>query len=187
MTDINGIARRRKSARDIRNATFTQRRRGLDPDEVQDFLNQVADQVQAAADERAALVGEIERLRSARASDGGEEANTQAVTLLSQAQLVADRLVEEHEQRSRHLLSSARARQRDMLQRQPGGGSGGGVDPARGYVVPVPDIEYVRTYTRIAQTQLRTVLEALAEQVDKLGELPQLDNVRESPQQVWNR
>ena len=37
---------------------------------------------------------------------------------------------------------------------------------------PVPEIEYVRTYARVAQVQLRAVLEALAEQIDLLGEVP---------------
>ena len=37
----------------------------------------------------------------------------------------------------------------------------------------VPEIEYVRTYARVAQIQLRSVLESLTEQVDRLGSLPQ--------------
>lgn len=41
--------------------------------------------------------------------------------------------------------------------------------------MPIPDVEYVRTYTRVAQVQLRAVIDALAEQVDQLGQLPSLE------------
>ena len=37
----------------------------------------------------------------------------------------------------------------------------------------MPEIEYVRTYAQVAQIQLRSVLDALTEQVDRLGSLPQ--------------
>jgi hypothetical protein len=33
---------------------------------------------------------------------------------------------------------------------------------------------YVRTFARVAQVQLRSVLDALSEQVDRLGEVPEL-------------
>ena len=36
------------------------------------------------------------------------------------------------------------------------------------------DLEYVQTFTRVAHVQLRSVLDALAEQVDRLGKLPQV-------------
>ncbi len=35
----------------------------------------------------------------------------------------------------------------------------------------MPEIEYVRTFAQVAQVQLRSVLEALSEQVDRLGEV----------------
>jgi cell division initiation protein len=38
---------------------------------------------------------------------------------------------------------------------------------------PVADLEYVRTFTRVAHVQLRSVLDALAEQVERLGKLPE--------------
>ena len=41
-----------------------------------------------------------------------------------------------------------------------------------GYTDPIQEIEYVRTYTKVAQVQLRAVIDALAEQVDRLGDLP---------------
>jgi cell division initiation protein len=38
-------------------------------------------------------------------------------------------------------------------------------------MMPVAEVEYVRTFARVAQVQLRSILDALAEQVDKLGEV----------------
>jgi cell division initiation protein len=38
---------------------------------------------------------------------------------------------------------------------------------------PVAELEYVRTFTRVAHVQLRSVLDALAEQVERLGKLPE--------------
>jgi hypothetical protein len=43
---------------------------------------------------------------------------------------------------------------------------------APGTFTPVPEIDYVRTYARVAQVQLRAVLDALAEQIELLGEVP---------------
>jgi cell division initiation protein len=43
---------------------------------------------------------------------------------------------------------------------------------AAGYTDTIQEIEYVRTYTKVAQVQLRAVIDALAEQVDRLGDLP---------------
>jgi DivIVA domain-containing protein len=169
------------SPHDVRHASFSSRRRGLDPGEVRDFLERLADEIQAWEDERTVLVTEIERLRAASPDEHDRrEANNQAVALLSRAQLVADRLVAEHAQHSRHLMTNARAQQREVLEQTNGSLAPRVAGPPQsgGYVVPVPDIEYVRTYTRIAQAQLRSVLDALSEQVDKLDDLPHLDEGR---------
>jgi cell division initiation protein len=89
-------------------------------------------------------------------------------------------------------MMSARAQQREILQQAhdaaeaaesavraavPAQGSGG----APGYVTPIPEIEYVRTFARVAQVQLRSVLDALTEQVDKLGDIPQLSEGPSAP------
>jgi DivIVA domain-containing protein len=182
MTDSRGTPRDRRTPQQVRFATFSQRKRGgWDPDEVREFLAAVADDIQLAGEERARLVAENERLRAAlvQAStpEAGDrtEANNQAIALLSQAQLVADQLVADHEQHSQNLVSNARARQRELMDSAPGSALPAALEGTRGYVVPVPEIEYVRTYTQIAQGQLRSVLQALSEQVDRLGELPRLD------------
>jgi cell division initiation protein len=179
-----------RSPADIRGQEFSHRMRGLDEYEVSEFLDLLADQVQATEHERAEQRAEIERLRSEveRLRDQEQpdtpsgEISPQAVALFSQAQQVADQLVEEAVRHARDLMTSARNQQREILQRAheaadnavrvsaavlPDGAVGG-------YNTPVQEIEYVRTFARVAQVQLRSVLDALTEQVEKLGEVPKL-------------
>jgi DivIVA domain-containing protein len=184
-----------RSPSTIRTEAFSHRMRGLDEAEVREFLDLLADQVQAGDLERtemrtenARLREEVEQLRAKQPVDG--EINPQAVLLFSQAQQVADQLVEEAVIHARDLMTSARNQQREIMQEtqqaaEPmGRGSQqtdgpafapSGAAPPGGYSKPVPEIEYVRTFAQVAQVQLRSVLDALAEQVDKLGEVPQLE------------
>lgn len=115
----------------IREVTFAHRLRGLDEDEVYEFLDLLADQVQAADTERAALLAEVERLRAEHAGEAPhqadpqaagadpevQEANPQAVALLSQAQQVADLLVDEAVQHAREVLGAAYSERREILRR----------------------------------------------------------------------
>jgi cell division initiation protein len=178
-----------RSPSSIRNETFNHRMRGLDEDEVREYLDLLADQVQATDNERAAQRGEIERLRAEvrrleeEADDASDDISPQAVALFSQAQQVADQLVDEAVRHARDLMTSARNQQRDILQRAHEAaeeavrrtGATQVAAPSGGYTTPVPEVEYVRTFARVAQVQLRSVLDALAEQVDRLGEVPELD------------
>ena len=186
----------------IRTEEFSHRVRGLDETEVRDYLDLLADQVAAADAQREAQNAELERLRAEaehlrnenfrlreEAERGSGEISPQAVALFSQAQQVADQLVEEAVVHARDLMMSARHQQRDILQRahdtasQVARRSGApqiveatAQEVQRGgYDHPVPEIEYVRTFARVAQGQLRSVLDALTEQVDRLGEVPHLD------------
>lgn len=195
-----------RSASAIRSEVFSHRMRGLDEEEVRDYLELLADQVQAADSERAEIRAEndrlrtqLERLRSeeAAAAESEDEINPHAVAVFSQAQLVADQLVEEAVRHARELMSQARAQQREILQRahdaaessrreaesrlhaesaavSSGRRSALTDEPSRPNIVPmtpVPEVEYVKTFARVAQVQLRSVLDALAEQLDKLGEV----------------
>lgn len=192
----------RRTPHAIRAATFSQRRRGWDEEEVREFLSALANQVQEADTERASLRAEVERLRSEaeqlrseqrERANGQGEINDRAVALFSQAQQVADRLVEEAVQHARDLMTAARTQQREILQRAheaaetavrevegqspPGahgaaGAGGAARDRSGGYTTPVPEIEYVRTFAHVAQVQLRSVLDALTEQVERLGQVP---------------
>jgi cell division initiation protein len=178
-----------RSAADIRGQEFSHRMRGLDEYEVTEFLDLLADQVQSTESERAEhraeierLRAEVDRLRNERPAPPTGEISPQAVALFSQAQQVADQLVEEAVRHARDLMTSARNQQREILQRaHDAAGNAVRVSatvvpegPVGGYDTPVQEIEYVRTFARVAQVQLRSVLEALTEQVDKLGEVPRL-------------
>jgi cell division initiation protein len=181
------------SADEVRSARFSNRRRGFDVDEVLLFLNKVANDVQASDGERAALRAdlhtaraEVQRLREERAEPTPErvEISVHAVGLLSQAQQTADSCVAEAEQYARELIEAARNQYRDILDRaqQAAAESVRHIDVASTESgVGVPEIEYVRTYARVAQVQLRSVLDALTHEVDKLGQISQLDDPRPDP------
>jgi DivIVA domain-containing protein len=178
-----------RSAEDIRRQEFSHRMRGLDEYEVREFLDLLADQVTATERERAEHRAEAERLRAeveelrekAKHADS-DEINPQAVILFSQAQQVADQLVEEAVRHARDLMSSARNQEREILERAHEAAENavrmsGAMRPdgdVEGYSRPVPEVEYARTFARIAHIQLRSVVDALADAVDKLGEVPKL-------------
>jgi cell division initiation protein len=157
----------------IRHQTFATRRKGYDPSEVTDYLADLAEQVEYADADRAALRAEVERLREST-TDAEQRAHitAHAVGLLSQAQQIADNLVGEAEQYAKDLIETARSQQRDALQQ-----AHDSVVSAVQHIpvtdAPVADLEYVQTFTRVAHVQLRSVLDALAEQVDRLGKLPE--------------
>jgi DivIVA domain-containing protein len=155
---------------------------GYDRAEVDAFLHQLSETVgavRAAVDsgrqELTNLRAENARLRAAAGTDLEQEIAAGAVGLLSQAQLIADRAVADAEQYARDLVLAARDQYREVLER---------AERSAGHVVAglatpegptLPEIEYVRTYAKVAQIQLRSVLDALTEQVDRLGTLPQAD------------
>jgi cell division initiation protein len=182
----------------IRGEDFSHRVRGLDEDEVREYLDLLADQVEASERERTTLHAEVERLRgelqslrASRPDPAPDEISPQAVILFSQAQQVADQLVEEAVLHARDLMTSARHQQREIMEqahraaeaaaREAGQASGRNfvtsavATAATDYSTPVPEIEYVRTFARVAQVQLRSVLETLSEEVEKLGQVPRLD------------
>jgi DivIVA domain-containing protein len=155
---------------------------GYDRAEVDAFLHELSESVaavRAAVDsgreELANLRAENARLSAAAGADLEQEIAAGAVGLLSQAQLIADRAVADAEQYARDLVVAARDEYREVLER---------AERSAGHVVAgltmqegptLPEIEYVRTYAKVAQIQLRSVLDALTEQVDRLGSLPQHD------------
>jgi DivIVA domain-containing protein len=194
----------RLSPEAVRSASFPRRRRGYDEEEVSSFLDMLAGQIQAGNVERASMRAEIAQLREevvrlneARQQKQAEEPGTgtrieisvHAVSLLSQAQQAADTAVAEAEQYSRDLVTAARTQYQEILQRAQEVASDAVQQlpvaatvqqpeaiAAQGYSIPVQEIEYVRTFAQVAQVQLRSVLDALTKEVDRLGQLPQLDN-----------
>lgn len=187
------------SPRAVRGASFTHRRKGIDEDEVRAFLDGLADRLEAADGERARLRAENEDLRNRleATADAEQAVHPRAIALFSQAQQVADNLVGEAVEHARALMLDARKQQREILnsardragaRAEAGGppaadaglpagslaeaasaltGSYPGGQPAAG------EVEYVRTFARVAQVQLRSVLDALTEQVNRLGDVSQ--------------
>lgn len=102
----------------IRTQGFSHRMRGLDEEEVREFLGELADQVRASDDERDQLRDERDRLRSEvqelRAT--ADRANEQSVALLSQAQMVAEEMVEEVGRETRERMTQARSNEREILE-----------------------------------------------------------------------
>lgn len=182
----------RQSPQAIREQAFAVKRRGLDEREVRDYLALVAEEVRAIENERAQAHQEVDALREKVSALEQEKASgadddpisDQAVILFSQAQQVADSLISEAVESARDLMTTARAQQRDVMSKAHQSAEAAAARVAGpdgsvgGYDTPVPELEYVRTYTQVAQVQLRAVLDALAEQVDRLGDVPNLDDHR---------
>ena len=151
----------------IRDETFQRRMRGLDADEVYGYLDLLAGQVQAAQTELSRTRAENERLhtelrRVQAALDEyeqvGERVNAQVVELFSQAQLVAEEMVEDVSRDARERIGQARAHERRVVEEA--------MNTAG---------EQVRSYARGAQAQMRSIMESFATEVDRLGNPSQTD------------
>jgi cell division initiation protein len=106
-----------------------------------------------------------------------DQVTDQAVSVLNQAQQLADSLIDEAMQAARDLLLTARSQQRDIMEQTKVAANGavsrataiaeraGGQDPS------LQDVEYVRMFAKVAQVQFQAVLDALNEHVNRLGEL----------------
>jgi DivIVA domain-containing protein len=170
---------------EVRRRNFTVRFRGLDRHEVQGFLKLLADDLTRLHEHIALLTQENarlqersqelqEQLRQARV-DPQEQVTDQAVLLLNQAQQLADALIDEGMQSARDMLLAARSQQRDII--LPGGE---GTATVAQIMAPVENIgedqyrssevEDVRMFAKVAQLQFRAVLDALDEQVNRLGQ-----------------
>ena len=180
---------------EVRRKQFTVRFRGLDPNEVRGFLNLVADDLERlqrqvtsarrdqmrqrddleqAQDELAQTRAELQQVRAelqqARV-DPQDLVSDQAVLLLDQAQQLADALIDEGMQSARDLMVAARSHQREIVMPM-GDADHGGVGAASGHHADPSvsaEVEDVRNFARVAQVQFRAVLEALNEQVNRLG------------------
>jgi len=118
-----------RSPRDIRNEAFTHRMRGLDEDEVREYLDLLADQTAAFERERGEMLDELERLRAAAeqsgehapstpssvpvsASDGGQ---VQVAAVLTHAQGVADQLLDDASRRAQDIVAAAQRRGHEVV------------------------------------------------------------------------
>ena len=178
-----GSSRPRTSSQDVRRKTFNVRLRGLDHNEVRAFLRTLADDIDRLDGQIATLTQENERLRGQLEESEArpqEEVTDHAVTLLNQAQQLADALIDEAMQSARDLLLTARSQQRDVMEQASTAAKGavaratatieraGSEDPS------FQDIEYIRMVAKVAQVQFRAVLDALNEQVNRLSDVPEI-------------
>ena len=162
--------------------SFTMKMRGgaYDRLEVDRFMGQLAQaitQVREAAagteQELAELRAENVKLRASANPPDEDEITAGAVGLLTQAQQIADKAIADAERYARDLVLTARNQYREVLERAESTAGQASESLASHPGPAVPEIEYVRTYAQVAQIQLRSVLDALTEQVDRLGTLPQ--------------
>jgi DivIVA domain-containing protein len=196
---------------EVRRRNFTVRFRGFDPNEVRGFLNALADdlahlshQVMTLTEDNGRLRGELEHaqveleraegeLRRAQV-DPQEQVSDQAVLLLDQAQQLADALIEEGMQSARDLLLAARHQQRDII--EPGREAEHGAMVEAMSVAEhairqsgsrASDVEDVRMFAKVAQAQFRAVLDALDEQVSRLGEFSEAtERPKRADDQEWS-
>jgi hypothetical protein len=124
------------------------------------------------------------------------EVSLRAVELLANAQRAADEAVAEAQSYARDLEETAREQYRHILQRahdaartttgepagdgetaetaEAAGGGAVGIDaaaPTSGGGLDGRELEYVRTYARVAHSQLKAVLGALTDELDRLADL----------------
>lgn len=160
------------SPHEIRNTHFAQRLRGYDEAQVDAFCDAVADQIQREHDEQDRLRAELNRLKS---EVENEDVKERAVALFSQAQTVADQLIQEAVEHAKDLMLAARAQQREILGKAGQAAQSMAAAPRTASipaVEPGTELAFVQTYVQVAAVQLRSVLDALSEQVDKLSQFP---------------
>jgi DivIVA domain-containing protein len=145
----------------IRDETFQRRMLGLDADQVYEYLDLLADQLQAterdlsqSRDENERLQAQLRRLQGEldEYEHVGDRVNDQVVQLLSQAQLVAEEMVQDVSRDARERLGHARAHERRIVEEA--------MDVAG---------EQVRSYAQTAQAQMQSIMESFATEVDRLG------------------
>jgi cell division septum initiation protein DivIVA len=148
----------------IRAETFQRRRRGLDAAKVYKYLDLLAGQVQATERELSERRAENERLQAElqrvqaeldEYEQVGDRVNEQIVQLFSQAQLVAEEMVQDVSRDARERIGQARAHERTIVE--------GAMDTAG---------QEVRSYARTAQSQMQSIMDSFATEVDRLGSTP---------------
>jgi cell division initiation protein len=198
-TDPSGA---RISPHDVRRKHFNNRLRGVDPGEVRSFLTRVADDLQGLQAQLATLTQENQSLRAelqeTRADlleargDPMERATDQAVSVLNQAQQLADSLIDEAMQSARDLLLTARSQQRDVIEQAKVAAKGAVgrataiAERAGSEDASVHDVEYIRMFTKVAQVQFQAVLDALNEHVNRLGVAPVTTEPAKSDRETWS-
>jgi DivIVA domain-containing protein len=148
----------------IRDVTFQRRMLGLDADQVYEYLDLLAGQMQATERELGEARAENERLQTEvrrlqaeldEYEQVGDRVNEQVVQLFSQAQLIAEEMVEDVSRDARERIGQARTHERKIVEEA--------MDTAG---------QQVRSYARTAQAQMQSIMESFATEVDRLGNAP---------------
>jgi len=166
-------------------------RRGYNEEEVRRFLGRVAEDIRQTDGEVARLRAEIDRLRNyyrevganVDARSGRPTPSVQAVAVMSRAQQAADAQVAQADEYARQLVLAARRRYEEILYEAQRQAANAADEAAAAYRVrgqatggDWEDLErrvtWLRTFAQVTQIQLKSALEALAREVDKLGDLP---------------
>ena len=142
----------------IRAESFPRVMRGFDADKVYEYLDLLADQVQAMEQELSDTRAELKRVQAELYDyeHVGDRVNEQVVQMFSQAQLVAEEMVDDVSRDARERVEQARAREREIVQEA--------LNTAG---------KQVRSYARTAQAQMQSIMETFARDVDRLGSTPQ--------------
>jgi DivIVA domain-containing protein len=183
-------AERRLTPADLQHVTFTRGamlRPGYSDEEVDRFLNRVAQEMARLHAEKAELRDQVRLLQEQVQGVVHQEApSDQAVRILASAQQTADAYVAEAEDFSRQMTADARVQYEDRLReaRENAGAiiqaaqeaaarmvTGGGVQPAvgaeqRGTEELEEQVAYLKAFAQACRTQLRAYLEALLTDVE---------------------
>jgi cell division septum initiation protein DivIVA len=141
---------------------------GLDAIKVYEYLDLLADQVGALERELGEARADNDRLRAElhrlqadldEFDQVGDRVNEQVVQLFSQAQLIAEEMVADVSRDARERIGQAREHERKIVEE---------ATMAAG--------EHVRSYARTAQSQMQSIVESFAHEIDRLGTPPPPDD-----------
>jgi DivIVA domain-containing protein len=185
---------------EVRRKQFTVRLRGLDANEVRDFLNLLADDVhrlqeqivilkrdhtrqrddlEQSQDALSQARAELEQVKNELHSSQHEQVTERAVQLLDQAQQLADALIDESMNSAREVMVAARSHQREIVATpvettEPPAGAASDEPDSPDAALPA-EAGGATTPARVKQAQFRAVLDALGEQINRLGTLSDTD------------
>jgi DivIVA domain-containing protein len=201
-SEQGGPVRRRASLTPerVRTTVFSRSsiaRRGYDMEEVQLFLQRVAEDIAASETEKGKLRAEIQRLRSWYRNRGHDvdaapqhqvtqaHAKAQAVQMLSDAQLQVEAYVAQAQAYSRRVAVEAR-QQAELVLRDAQERADAAADTAAkdyrytsggGYAAELEEMErrvaWLRAFCHAIQVQLHAATDAFTREVDKLAKFPE--------------
>lgn len=181
-------------------------RRGVDEDQVRAFLRYVEHELVRILNEKAAMQNEVIRLRDritgkapGAAPPEAEDAHIQAVRILSKAQETAEHYVADAQRYSREVAEEARRGRDEILAEAKARAvlvldeahreASTAAEQVRTYTEPMSgderrdlerEIAYLRTFSDVYRTHLRTYLEALLRNVEE-WEHSERDSLPSSP------